>query len=78
MSKQFVILATGGDYFLTACAVVNAVDEPSALAFVIENNTKVAQQYRLVAERVSNEEATLYMDQGALLISDATDLSDAF
>lgn len=77
--KTFCIMATGGEYCLTPCAIIKASDDKAALALVKEYNPMAAKKYMLVAEPEEYiEDVELWKYQGALDCETPEDLKDAF
>ena len=79
MNKMYVILATGQDYFLAPCAIINSTCETEVIEMVKRNNPRAARNYRLAVERIYDaDELEYYMNNGAIVCEYEKELMEAF
>ncbi len=70
--KYYVVLVTGGDYFLTPCVIIKAKDEETAAFTLREHNKGAYRQYSIALDRVTAEE------EGAHIAETPDDIAYAF
>lgn len=76
--KYYVVLVTGGEYFLTPCLVLKASDEETAVSTLKAHNKAAYRQYSIALDRVPSSELPLYVEQGAHLAESPEDIAHAF
>lgn len=76
--KYYVVLVTGGEYFLTPCVVIQAKDEETAINELKEHNRGAYNRYRIALERVTQAELASYVTEGAHLAETPDDILHAF
>lgn len=75
--KNFVVLVTGGEYFLTPCVVIQAPDEETARAQIKANNRDY-RRYSIALDKINSTEVAQYKEQGAHVAETPEDIAHAF
>ncbi len=76
--KFYVVLVTGGEYFLTPCVIIMAKDEDTAKHELKQNNRDAFTRYSIALDRISKDELQPYLDEGVQIAENAEDIAYAF
>ncbi len=76
--KYYLVLVTGGEYFLTPCVIIKAKNEETAVSELKAANSAAYRTYGIALDRITVDEVSAYADEGAHVAETPEDITYAF